>query len=107
VIPLEEKIERRQLSWLGHITKMDDNRKVKAMPKAGSDKKRKRAVHTSSRQHNILYLGFDIGPLILYTNSRQGRNAPEILDSNSGQKKTLVIESTVTKVRFNDESSMF
>jgi hypothetical protein len=40
VIPLEEKIERRQLS--GHITKMDDNRKVKAMPKAGSDKKRKR-----------------------------------------------------------------
>jgi hypothetical protein len=65
------------------------------------------AVHTSSRQHNILYLGFDIGPLILHTNSRQGKNAPEILDSNSGQKKTLVIESTVTKVRFNDESSMF
>jgi hypothetical protein len=37
------------------------------------------AVHTSSRQHNILYLGLDIGPLILHTNSRQGKNAPEIL----------------------------
>jgi hypothetical protein len=65
------------------------------------------AVHTSSRQHNILYLGFDIGHLILHTNSRQGKNAPEILDSNSRQKKTLVIESTVTKVSINDESSMF
>jgi hypothetical protein len=64
-------------------------------------------VHTSSRQHNILYLGLDIGPLILHTNSRQGKNAPQILDSNSRQKKILVIESTVTKVRFNDESSMF
>jgi hypothetical protein len=66
-----------------------------------------RPVHTSSRQHNILYLGLDIGPLILHTNSRQGKNAPEILDSNSRQKKTLVIESTVTKVSINDESSMF
>jgi hypothetical protein len=53
-------------------------------------------VHTSSRQHNILYLGLDIGPLILHTNSRQGKNAPQILDSNSRQKKILVIESTVT-----------
>jgi hypothetical protein len=67
----------------------------------------KNPVHTSSRQHNILYLGFDIGHLILHTNSRQGKNAPEILDSNSRQKKTLVIESTVTKVSINDESSMF
>jgi hypothetical protein len=66
-----------------------------------------KAVHTSSRQHNILYLGLDIGPLILHTNSRQGKNAPQILDSNSRQKKILVIESTVTKVRFNDESPMF
>jgi hypothetical protein len=66
-----------------------------------------RSVHTSSRQHNILYLGLDIGLLILHTNSRQGKNAPQILDSNSRQKKILVIESTVTKVRFNDESSMF
>jgi hypothetical protein len=65
------------------------------------------SVHTSSRQHNILYLGLDIGLLILHTNSRQGKNAPQILDSNSRQKKILVIESTVTKVRFNDESSMF
>jgi hypothetical protein len=65
------------------------------------------AVHTSSRQHNILYLGLDIGPLILHTNSRQGKNASKILDSNSRQKKISVIESTVTKVRFNDESSMF
>jgi hypothetical protein len=55
----------------------------------------------------ILYLCLDIGPLILHTNSRQGKNAPQILDSNSRQKKILVIESTVTKVRFNDESSMF
>jgi hypothetical protein len=46
-------------------------------------------VHTSSRQHNILYLGLDIGPLILHTNSRQGKNAPQILDSNSRQKKNL------------------
>jgi hypothetical protein len=61
----------------------------------------------AQRELERLYLGFDIGPLILHTNSRQGKNAPEILDSNSGQKKTLVIESTVTKVRFNDESSMF
>jgi hypothetical protein len=67
----------------------------------------RRPVHTSSRQHNILYLALDIGPLILHTNSRQGKNAPQILDSNSRQKKILVIESTVTKVRFNDESSMF
>jgi hypothetical protein len=65
------------------------------------------SVHTSSRQQNILYLGLDIGPLILHTNSRQGKNAPQTLDSNSRQKKILVIESTVTKVRFNDESSMF
>jgi hypothetical protein len=66
-----------------------------------------RVVHMSSRQHNILYLGLDIGPLILHTNSRQGKNVPQILDSNSRQKKISVIESTVTKVRFNDESSMF
>jgi predicted nucleic acid-binding protein len=46
-------------------------------------------------------------PLILHTNSSQGKNAPQILDSNSRQKKILVIESTVTKVRFNDESPMF
>jgi hypothetical protein len=51
--------------------------------------KLKFAVHTSSRQHNILYLGLDIGPLILHTNSRQGKNAPQILDSNSRQKKNL------------------
>jgi hypothetical protein len=66
-----------------------------------------KSVHTSSCQHNILYLGLDIGPLILHTNSRQCKNAPKILDSNSRQKKISVIESTVTKVRFNDESSMF
>jgi hypothetical protein len=50
-------------------------------------------VHTSSRQHNILYLGLDEGPLILHTNSRQNKNVPQILDSNSRQKKISIIEN--------------
>jgi hypothetical protein len=54
-------------------------------------------VHTSSRQHNILYLGFDIGHLILHTNSRQGKNTPEILDSNSRQKKPWLLKALLRK----------
>jgi hypothetical protein len=56
-----------------------------------------RAVHTSSRQHNILYLGLDIGLLILHTNSRQGKNAPQILDSNSRQKKSWLLKALLRK----------
>jgi hypothetical protein len=41
VIPVQEEIEKRQLSWLGHITRMSNNRKAKAIWRAESDKKRK------------------------------------------------------------------
>jgi hypothetical protein len=49
VIPLEEKIERRQLSWLGHITKMDDNRTVKGGKR---QEKKKKASYTNVEFHN-------------------------------------------------------
>jgi hypothetical protein len=49
VIPLEEKIERRQLSWLGHITKMDDNRKVKGGKR---QEKKKKAPYKNVEFHN-------------------------------------------------------
>jgi hypothetical protein len=38
------------------------------------------------------------GPFNLHMNSRQGKNVPKILDSNSRQKKISVIEALLRKL---------
>ena len=42
VVPVRDKIEQRQLSWFGHMVRMSRSRQVKAIWKAGVNRKRKR-----------------------------------------------------------------
>jgi hypothetical protein len=57
--------------------------------------RRYRPVHTSSRQHNILYLGLDVSPLILHTNSRQCKN---VLSAPSKCERQIFLVCVVASI---------